>query len=179
MSTDHLTTPLLAIAVPLLLLGRWGHSHVTGPVRKGVWGALRCYPALNNRRAYRRLTASRDGLAVVLLLLNAAAKSHPELYEHKVLLLRAIVAASRDDEWWVEQHDHPQATDYQGTCVVFVETTIGPILSDVPRVQLAAHISADDAASHFPNTPAANGRSWSGISLQPHAEEIAKAFIRR
>lgn len=175
MSTDTLTALLLlALAALLWLISRWPHWQL----ERGVKAALRCYPALNNRRALRQLTASRDGLAVALLLLNAAAKQHPRLYRHKVPLLRAVVAASERGEWWMEQHDHDQTTSYTNTYAVFVETTIGPIL-DIPRVQLSAHIRAEDAARHFADAPEANGRRWAGLPLQPRAEEIARAFVSR
>jgi hypothetical protein len=175
---DVLTLILIAIALILALLARMGRPRLSRNVQHGIRTALRCSPTLPQRRAYRRLTASRDGLAVAMLLLNAAAKTRKELYEHKVPLLRAMVAASRREEWWMEQHDHPMATDYTGTYVVFVETTIGQILPDIPRVQIAVHISAEDAA-RFPNAPEPAGRTWAGISLQARAEEIARAFLHR
>jgi hypothetical protein len=173
-TTDTTTLLLLAVAVLLLVIDRWPRWQA----KRAVRAMLRCYPTLNNRRAYRRLTASRDGLAVSLLLLNAAAKQHTLLYRRKVPLLRAVVAASDRGEWWMERHDHEQATTYRNTYIVFVETTIGQIL-DIPRVQLSAHVSAEDAARHFAGAPEPGGRRWSGIPLQARAEEIARAFVSR
>lgn len=173
---DVLTLILIAIALILALLARMGRPRLSRNVQHSIRAALRCSPTLPQRRAYRRLTASRDGLAVALLLLNAAAKTHQELYPFKVPLLGAVLAASRRDEWWMERHDHPMATNYTGTYVVFVETTIGQILPDIPRVQLSVHISAEDAAC-FPDAPEPAGRTWAGISLQARAEAIARAFL--
>jgi hypothetical protein len=175
---DVLTLILIAIALLLALLARMGRPRLSRNVQHGIRAALRCFPTLPQRRAYRRLIASRDGLAVAMLLLNAAAKTRKELYQHKVPLLRAIVDTSRRDEWWIERHDHPLATDYTGTIAVFVETSIGQILPDIPRVQLSVHISAEDAAQ-FPDAPAPAGRTWAGIALQARAEAIAHAFMIR
>jgi hypothetical protein len=175
---DTFTLILIAIALLLALLARLSRPRLRRDVQQGIRAALRCYPALPQRRAYRRLTASRDGLAVAMLLLNAAAKTRKELYQHKVPLLRAIVAASQRHEWWLERHDHPLATDYTGTVAVFVETSIGQILPDIPRVQLSVHSSAEDAVQ-FPDAPAPAGRTWAGIALQARAEAIAQAFIAR
>lgn len=174
-TTDYRTMMLLlALAVLLLMIDRWQRWQT----ERGIRATLRCYPALNNRRTFRRLTTDRDGLAVALLLLNTAAKQYTGLYRHKVPLLRAVVAASQATEWWMEKHDHDQATTYTNTYVIFVETTIGQIL-DIARVQISAHISAEDATRYFSDAPEANGRKWAGIPLQPRAEEIALAFVSR
>lgn len=190
MSTDTLTaTPLLAVGALLLLFFlRLTHRrpHITSAVRQGVRATIAAYTdahhyafvGIDHRRIYPALTRSRDGLAVALLLLNAAAKSNPPLYGHKVALLRAVVDASRRADWWTQVHTHPLATTYTDTFVVYVETTIGPIL-DISRVQLSVHISAEDVARSFPDAPDAQGRGWAGIALQARAEEIAQAFLQR
>ncbi|MBX0330088.1 hypothetical protein K2Z83_20685 [Oscillochloris sp. ZM17-4] len=151
---------------------------VTAEVRAALVATLLAYPDIEAYRAYRVLSSSRDGLAVALLLLNAAAKSNAELYAHKVALLRAVVQASRRRDWWMQAHTHPDATGDTNTVAIFVETSIGPIL-DIPRVQLSAHISAENAAAYFAAAPSPRGRGWAGIALQPRAEEIARAFLAR
>lgn len=179
MSHDTLLTLLLLAAAALLrILNRLGRRRPSEAAIRAVKATLSCYPALNSYQAAARLTASRDGLAVALLLLNAAAKANPALYAHKVALLRAVVDASRRGEWWAERHDHPLATAYTDTYAVFVETSIGPIL-DLERVQISAHVSAADAATHFGDAPPANGRRWAGIPLQPRAAELAMAFLNQ
>jgi hypothetical protein len=83
------------------------------------------------------------------LLLNAAAKTRKELYQHKVPLLRAMVAASRREAWWMEQHDHPMATNYTGTYVVFVETIIGQIRPDIIKLNVRNHQAAVRSAKEL------------------------------
>lgn len=155
---------------------------VTRSTRYRLWRAahatLRYFPAAYTRGSVRRLLTSRDGLAVLLLLCNTAAKQHPRLYRYKVLILHATVAATALSDWWIDEHTHKDASTYTDTMIIFIETTVGPIL-DIPRVQLSAHVSKADAARFFPNAPQANGRRWAGIALQPRAAEIAAAFIQR
>ncbi|NTU78981.1 MAG: hypothetical protein HGA45_06195, partial [Chloroflexales bacterium] len=134
------------------------------------------YPQLDTPAARRQLQASRDGLAVALLLLNREAKVRPQLYRHKVPLLRAVIERSDPGEWWAQEHTHRLATTYTDTFVIFVETSIGPIL-DLERVQISAHVSRADLARFFPGAPEANGRRWSGIPLQERAAELATAFL--
>ena len=143
--------------------------------RRGIQATLRCsYQELDTPLAYRTLPRSRDGLAVAVLLRNAASKTNPARYADTVPLLRALVDASGRGDWWAERHDHPEATSDTGTVAIFVETTIGPIL-DLARVQICAHVSAKDAAAHVPDAPAANGRTWARVALQPRAAAIAAA----
>jgi len=188
MNTDALTVlPLLAVGVLLIILARLRSPRITPAVRRAVRATIAAsaastglnpFAGVHHQRIYPALTRSRDGLAVALLLLNAAAKTNPALYEHKVVLLRAVVDASQRGAWWMSPHDHPLATTYTDTSVVYVETTIGPIL-DLERVQISAHVSAPDAIQHFADAPTADGRGWAGIALQPRAAEIAREFLAR
>ncbi|NJO81554.1 MAG: hypothetical protein HC828_01500 [Blastochloris sp.] len=174
MPTAHWPT-LAGFTALLLVLPLIGRVFVLSMAYRAV---LRHYPALAVHPNRARLHRSRDGLALLTLLCNAAAKQHPELYRYKVPLLRAVVARSRRREWWAQAHTHDQATTYLNTVAVFVETTIGPIL-DLPGVQLSAHISAEDARRYFRRAPCPNGRPWAGIPLQARAEEIARAYLDR
>jgi hypothetical protein len=178
-TTDALTAiALLAVGGLLIVLTRRGRPRLTRQVRAGVRATLAAYPALDRRRAYTALTRSRDGLAIALLLLNTAAKHNSKLYEHKAALLRAVVDASRRSDWWMEKHTHPQATTLVDSYVVYVETTVAPIL-DLARIQISVHISEEEARKRFADAPAADGRSWAGVALQARAEEIAAAFIKK
>ncbi len=170
-------TPLLIIVALLLVLAaRPTRPRLSAVARRGIQATLSCYhPALTSQDGHT-LAANRDGLAVALLLLNAAAKANPALYAYKVALLRALVDASGRDDWWAERHDHPETTSDTGTVAIFVETTIGPIL-DLERVQISAHVSNEDAAAHVPDAPAPSGRRWARVALQPRAAQIAAAFI--
>ncbi len=98
-----------------------GRPRITAKVRSAMVAALLAYPQLDTYRAYPVLRRSRDGLAVALLLLNAAAKTNAALYAHTVPLLRAIVCASSRREWWVEHHEHPMVTTSTSTVAAFVE----------------------------------------------------------
>lgn len=165
----------LAAMIALLTQPLWRPALIRWQAARAV---LRCYPALDTPQARKALLGSRDGLALLTLLCNAAAKQHPHLYRHKVPLLHAVVAASSREEWWAVAHTHQEATSYKDTVLILVDTGIGPIL-DLSGIQLTAHVSKPDAARYFPNAPEANGRRWAGVPLQARAAEIAAAFIER
>lgn len=168
----------VALTLLFLFLQRRDRNAPSMATVTAVDATLEHYPTLNNSRARSALLGSRDGLAIATLLLNAAAKQHPELYKHKVVLLRAIIEASKAHEWWAVEHTHPEATVYRDTVMIYVETTAGPLL-DIDRIQLTAHVSKADADAYFADAPEANGRSWAGIPLQPRAAEIAAAYIEK
>jgi hypothetical protein len=151
---------------------------LAGQARHAIASTHRHNPQLDSPVARRRLRSSRDGLAIALLLLNRAAKVMPQLYKHKVPLLRALVARSGRNDWWGQEHTHREASTYTDTFAIFVETTIGPIL-DLPRVQISAHVSRADFNRFFSHASEANGRRWSGIPLQERATELAAAYLAR
>lgn len=173
-----LTGTALTLLLLLLCLRLRGRNARPVAILTAVDATLGHYPKLNNARARSALLGSRDGLAIATLLLNAAAKQHPELYKHKVVLLRAVIEASKAHEWWAVEHTHPEATVYRDTVMIYVETTAGPLL-DIDHIQLTAHVSKADADAYFADAPEANGRSWAGIPLQPRAAEIAVAYIEK
>lgn len=178
----HLTPVQLAgaaliISAALAILGLILDARsLAGRARCAIAAALRYYPQLDTPAARRQLWASRDGLAVALLLLNREAKVRPQLYRHKVPLLRAVIQRSDRSEWWAQEHTHREASTYTDTFVIFVETSIGPIL-DLERVQISAHISRADLTRCFWGAPEANSRRWSGIPLQERAAELAAAYL--
>ena len=95
---------------------------------------------------------SQDGLAVLANCCNAAAKDYDnDLYLHKP---RLIVEASQNN---------PGAWANEG--IVYIET---------PHGQMSFHVFEDEDDG----LPAANGRTWSGIPLQPIAREVALAFLQ-
>lgn len=138
-------------------------------------GVLRAYPALEQHPRRHRLLRSRDGIALLALLCNAAAKRNSALYRHKLTLIRATVARSGRSEWWIDPHRFDEG--YPVAYGIFIETTIGPIC-DLDRVQVVFHITEADAR-FFRNAPTTNGRTWAGIPLQGRAEEIARAFLEQ
>lgn len=169
----------LAISAAFAFLGLIFYTHsLAAAARRAIAATLPFYPQLDSPETRRRLRSIRDGLAVALLLLNREAKVTPQLYKHKVPLLRALVARSGSGDWWGQEHTHREASTYTDTFVIFVETTIGPIL-DIPGVQISAHISRADFNRFFPHAPASNDRRWSGILLQERAAELAAAYLAR
>jgi hypothetical protein len=137
---------------------------------------LRAYPALERHPRRRRLLCSRDGVALLALLCNAAAKRTPTLYRHKAFLIHAAVIRSRRSDWWIDTHvtrpgDVPRS-------VLLLDTTIGPIL-DLEHVQLSFHLQQRDLVRFFRHAPTAQGRRWMGIPLQPRAEALTLAWLNR
>lgn len=171
MPVEHiLLIALIALAACFLSLPMIGRRML---LHMAYVGVLRAYPALEQHPNRQRLLRSRDGIALLALLCNAAAKQNPALYRHKLTLVRATVARSKRSEWWIDPHrfdqGHPVAYG------IFIETSIGPIL-DLERVQMVFHITEADAR-FFCNAPTATGRTWAGIPLQSRAEELALAFL--
>ncbi len=137
---------------------------------------LRAYPALERHPRRRRLLCSRDGVALLALLCNAAAKHRPTLYRHKAFLIHAAVVRSRRRDWWIDTH--ATAPGAAPRPILLLNTTIGPIL-DLERVQLSFHLHQRDVARFFRHAPAAQGRRWMGVPLQPHIEALALAWLNR
>ena len=170
---------LIAFALVGYTFVAWKRTpRLSQDVRRGIQATLECYPTIDTSQVFTILTSSRDGLGIALLLLNNAAKSHQGLYSYKVALLRALVGASRTSDWWVVKHSHAEATNYRDTMLIYVNTTVGPLLN-IPTIQITAHVSIADYQAHFADAPEANGRTWAGIPLQPHAEQIARAYVQR
>jgi hypothetical protein len=137
---------------------------------------LRAYPALERHPRRRRLLCSRDGVALLALLCNAAAKRTPTLYRHKAFLIHAAVMRSRRSDWWIDTYT--AGLDKTPRSVLLLDTTIGPIL-DLEHVQLSFHVQQRDLVRFFRRAPTAQGRHWKGVPLQPHAEALALAWLNR
>lgn len=116
--------------------------------------------------ALPQFLGTADGLAILTLLANAAAKeAYPdhaamqEWYRHKQALLDATVEAA--PFCWQRRDRFGE----HGKALVVVETVVG---------QMAFHSTSENRYSWLPR---ANGRRWNGLSLGPHARLAALTYL--
>lgn len=108
---------------------------------------------------------SPDGLVVISLLCNAAAKgqeygifpAYPDFYDLKPVLIKA--AAKR--------HTHVWKQDDEDSLIVYFETCVG---------QISFHVFPEES-DFFNLLPNPNGREWRGGWMQDEAIGIALAFL--
>jgi hypothetical protein len=137
---------------------------------------------------------SADGLALLALLANAAAKDVPALYRHKALLVGAACQAADAGHWWVDTHRYAKIQRFDwlnrlnfwwermtgkyllttSMTIYFIETGL-PFAGDT--LQLAFHFRPGDELPDLPNAPLANGRKWRGQRAQPKAGQIALNWL--
>jgi hypothetical protein len=142
------------------------------------------------------LLGSADGLALLALLCNAAAKSNPNLYQFKALLVAAACRATPRNRWWVDSHRYALATPV-GWCnrlnlwwesrfgwylyattmpIVFIETGL-PF--EGGTLQISFHFRPGDELPDVGNAPSANGRTWRKQRAQANAAHIAQQWIEK
>lgn len=116
--------------------------------------------------ALPKFLSTADGLAILTLLANAAAKeAYPdhaamqEWYRHKQALLDATVEVA--PFCWQRRDRYGE----QGKSLVIIETVVG---------QMAFHSTSESRYSWLPR---ANGRRWNGLSLGQHARLAALTYL--
>lgn len=140
------------------------------------------------------LLGSADGLALLALLCNTAAKQYPTLYQYKALLVAAACRATPRHFWWVDTHRYALATQV-GWCnqlnlwwesrfgwylhattmpIIFIET--GLPFGDDTR-QLAFHFRPGDELPDLGSAPTANGRMWRKQRAQANVARIAADWL--
>jgi hypothetical protein len=115
-----------------------------------------------------RFFSSSDGLALLALLCNAAAKQHPNLYGFKSALVAAACRATPNDRWWADTHQYGES-DQEQMPVYLIETGL-PFAGET--LQLAFHFRPGDELPDVGNAPTANGRKWRGQRAQANAAQI-------
>jgi len=150
----------------------------------------------HNERHTAALLGSTDGLALLALLCNAAAKNHSTLYQYKALLVSASCRATPRNRWWVDSHRYAVATQVgwfdrlnrwwesrfggylyaTSMLIIFIETG-QPFAGDT--LQLAFHFRPGDELPDVGNAPPANGRMWRGQRAQAQAAQIAQQWIEQ
>jgi len=140
------------------------------------------------------LLGSADGLALLALLCNAAAKQNPNLYQYKAQLVAAACRATPRNRWWIDQHRFAIATPvgwfnrlnlwwesrfgwYLAATtmpIVFIETGV-PFDGDT--LQLAFHFRPGDDLPDLGNAPTAQGRHWRKQRAQARAAQIAADWL--
>jgi hypothetical protein len=121
-----------------------------------------------------RFFSSSDGLALLALLCNTAAKQHPNLYGFKSALVAAACRATPNDCWWVDTHEYGEGEHAQQMPVYFIET--GIVFEHDP-LQLAFHFRSGDDLPDVVNAPTANGRRWRGQRAQANATQILADWL--
>ena len=149
-----------------------------------------------DERHTANLLGSADGLALLALLCNAAAKQHPYLYHLKALLVAAACRATPRNCWWVDRHRYAIVTQVGwfdqlnlwwharfgwylyaiSMPIIFIETGL-PFAGDT--LQLAFHFRPGDELPDVGNAPTANGRTWRGQRAQANAGQIATDWLSR
>lgn len=122
------------------------------------------YHALDWRQANRMLSHP-EGVAILALLCNAAAKEAPVMYQFKSNLIWLALDLASD--WWATPHTYGDT--YEADTLIYIENRIG---------RFAFHVKADDPilAGVVFNAPRSD-RGWNGVSMQARARQIALDWL--